>query len=87
MLTRKYPSDYFSKVSNKIVTIGFQNHITRVGKYSEDQVAVMDENGLIGLGPVEWFKDVQHDVRNILQYYGKRDQAGSHSMYEEIDDM
>jgi hypothetical protein len=87
LLTQKYPCDYLAGVNNKIVVIAFQSHITRVGQYSEDQVAVMDENGLIGLGSLEWFTDVRPGVRDMLQYSKKRYQAGGNDMEEDIDEM
>ena len=64
---------FFRKTTaNRISLVVFNTGLNRVGSYGEQITAVMDENGLIGLGTPAWFADVQKQAQSLLFSTGKK---------------
>ena len=59
-----------------------------MGAYSEDGVAVVGEDGLLGLGTSEWFLDVRDEVEETLGLLirEKKRNAGVDEDEEEMED-
>ena len=70
---------------DKILIIVYRGRLTKVGRYGESGVAVMDNGRIIGLGTPEWFTSVREQVEAILQNIEVQPGSGG-SVEDELDD-
>jgi len=83
LLDQKYPLSPFGNVKDKIMVIIFNDDLSRVGKYFENFVAIMDGDSIMGLGPPEWFAFNKTSARDILRFSRKRNQSGANGVEDD----
>jgi hypothetical protein len=89
LLDTETQSSLLADRDDKIIVIVYRGRLGQVGNYKEEAVAVMDDNALVGLGRLEWFSSVRHQVRRVIQSLSKDRQAFAqgHMEEEDLDEM
>jgi hypothetical protein len=64
---------FLNRLSDRVTVIVFNNEIAAVGNYNEEVIAVINENGIVGLGSAEWIKKNESTIKDILSRGSLRD--------------
>jgi hypothetical protein len=65
-LPRTTRGHLFRKLGERIILIIFDGEIDHVGRYGETKVAIIDDQNLIGLGDIHWFKNQKKNIQQKI---------------------
>lgn len=80
-IAQKY---FLDRLSERIILMVFYPKIVNIGSYSEDVIAVINEQQIVGMGSYQWFKTNQAKFKRILKINHQSSKKLKHE--EDFDD-